>query len=141
MKKIMFNDRYGLTQAVLEGRKTMTMRLVPRDFFTLQWDEKYDTLWYENDMGDFIDIRESGYARYKVGEVVAIAQSYESTCNQIDLEFMDLLVSVSELKNHKGWRTENHPQWEKLHCGLRLGWILRFPASSRRPNRGLCTRH
>ena len=27
MKKIMFNDRYGLTQAVIEGRKTMTRRL------------------------------------------------------------------------------------------------------------------
>ena len=26
MKKIMFNDRYGLTQAVLEGRKTQTPR-------------------------------------------------------------------------------------------------------------------
>lgn len=24
MQKIMFNDRYGLTQAVIEGRKTMT---------------------------------------------------------------------------------------------------------------------
>ena len=29
MKKIMFNDKYGLTQAVLEGRKTMTRRIVP----------------------------------------------------------------------------------------------------------------
>ena len=29
MKKIMFNDRFGLTKAVLEGRKTMTRRLVP----------------------------------------------------------------------------------------------------------------
>lgn len=28
MKKIMFNDRYGLTQAVLEGRKTQTRRIV-----------------------------------------------------------------------------------------------------------------
>lgn len=27
MKKIMFNDRYGLTQAVIEGRKTMARRL------------------------------------------------------------------------------------------------------------------
>ena len=27
MKKIMFNDRYGLTQAVLEGKKTMTRRI------------------------------------------------------------------------------------------------------------------
>ena len=29
MKKIMFNDRYGLTEAVLEGRKTMTRRMIP----------------------------------------------------------------------------------------------------------------
>lgn len=27
MKKIMFNDKYGLTTAVLEGRKTMTRRI------------------------------------------------------------------------------------------------------------------
>lgn len=26
MKKIMFDDKYGLTKAVLEGRKTMTRR-------------------------------------------------------------------------------------------------------------------
>ena len=26
MKKIMFNDKYGLTQAVLDGRKTQTRR-------------------------------------------------------------------------------------------------------------------
>ena len=28
MKKIMFNDKYGLTQAVLKGRKTMTRRII-----------------------------------------------------------------------------------------------------------------
>lgn len=27
MQKIMFNDKYGLTQAVVEGRKTMTRRV------------------------------------------------------------------------------------------------------------------
>ena len=34
MKKIMFNDEYGLTQAVLDGRKTMTRRIIkcPRTF-------------------------------------------------------------------------------------------------------------
>lgn len=30
MKKIMFNDRWGLTQAVLDGRKTVTRRLIPQ---------------------------------------------------------------------------------------------------------------
>ena len=28
MKKIMFNDKYGLTQAVFEGRKTQTRRIL-----------------------------------------------------------------------------------------------------------------
>lgn len=54
MKKIMFNDRYGLTQAVLEGRKTMTRRTIPQGMI-----EKLN-------------------AKYKVGEVVAIAQTYKS---------------------------------------------------------------
>lgn len=27
-KKIMFNDKYSLTQAVLDGRKTMTRRII-----------------------------------------------------------------------------------------------------------------
>ena len=35
MKKIMFNDRYGLTQAVLNGRKTMTRRIVPVKYVPL----------------------------------------------------------------------------------------------------------
>lgn len=75
----MFNDKYGLTKAVLEGRKMQTRRLVPKELFTLQWDvdEDEDTLVFENDMGDFIDIRKSSFAHYKVGEVVAIAKSYK----------------------------------------------------------------
>ena len=28
MKKIMFNDRYGLTKAVLKGKKTQTRRVI-----------------------------------------------------------------------------------------------------------------
>lgn len=76
MQKINFNDRYGLTQAVIEGRKTMTRRLLPDEFFGLTWDTRGDTLVYENEYGDFIDVRHSKYTRYKVGEVVAVAQCY-----------------------------------------------------------------
>ena len=34
MKKIMFNDRFGLTEAVLSGRKTQTRRIItcPKEF-------------------------------------------------------------------------------------------------------------
>ena len=76
MKKILFSDMYSLTKSVLERRKTQTRRLVPKDFFTLAWDERGDTLVYENEEGDFIDIRDSKYAIFKVGEIVAIAQRY-----------------------------------------------------------------
>ena len=77
MKKIMFNDKFLLTKSVLEGRKTQTRRIIPKDFFSLTWDEKNGTLWYENSMGDFIDVRNSKYALCKVGEVIAVAQSYK----------------------------------------------------------------
>ncbi len=63
MKKIMFNDKYGLTDAVLEGRKTMTRRIVPETLVKA------------------IEGGVPGYAvmesRYKVGEVVAVAQRYK----------------------------------------------------------------
>ena len=72
----MFNDKYGLTKAVLEGKKTQTRRVVPKDFFSLNWDVKERTLVYENDFGDFVDIRNSKYALFHVGEIVAVAQKY-----------------------------------------------------------------
>lgn len=84
MKKIMFNDKMCLTQAVIEGRKTQTRRIIPKDFFSLTWDEKNGTLWYENSMGDFIDVRNSKYALCKVDEVIAVAQSYCSIAEELE---------------------------------------------------------
>lgn len=96
MQKIMFNDRYGLTDAVIEGRKTMTRRLVS------------DRLWeIWTDYDDFCNSVIGGIARggtsvsreyyrecdffkdkcrYKVGEIVAVAQCY----NDVVREFTDL---------------------------------------------------
>lgn len=79
MKKIMFNDRYGLTQAVFEGRKTMTRRLVPWAL-TEQWMEG---VYVHESEKEFYE-REA--PRYKVGEVVAVAQSY----NEVVREFTGL---------------------------------------------------
>ena len=45
MKKIMFNDKYGLTQAVLEGRKTITRRTIPQGMI-----EKYYE--WQGDVGE-----------------------------------------------------------------------------------------
>lgn len=113
----MFNDDYGLTQAVLDGRKTMTRRVCKYDrpnetydiVFPVFEPNDYDndgnivsTLNYafgwKNDKGDF-----TGWniPKYKVGEVVAVAQSYESVYHEYGLETMDMLVS--SLKYNAGW--------------------------------------
>ena len=84
MKKIMFSDKFLLTQAVLAGRKTQTRRIIPKDFFSLTWDKRDDTLVYENGLGDFIDVRNSKYAQCKVGEVVAVAQNYCSIAEELE---------------------------------------------------------
>ena len=69
MQKIMFNDKYGLTQAVLEGRKTQTRRtfLKPGE----------ETLLHGITSEYLISVK----SRYKVGETVAIAQKYEDLIN------------------------------------------------------------
>ena len=67
MKKIMFNDRYGLTQAVLDGRKTMTRRVISK--------ERED--WLRIVDGDNTSDWYRHGATYLLGEVVAVAQSYK----------------------------------------------------------------
>lgn len=60
MNKIMFNDKFLLTQAVLNGTKTKTMtrRVIKKEIPIGNWQETEKMM------------------RYKVGDVVAIAQCY-----------------------------------------------------------------
>lgn len=87
MKKIMFNDRYGLTQAVIEGRKTMTRRLeldADSEYIARHYNPIYKPqhCYYRDSRGmcQLINsnTRKLFIPRYKVGEVVAVAQSYNS---------------------------------------------------------------
>ena len=78
MKKILFNDRYGLTQAVLEMRKTMTRRIVPIDLYNqTDWKEVEGGNYMAVSDGDghYFDIRRCG--NYGIGDEVAIAQAYK----------------------------------------------------------------
>ena len=92
MKKIMFNDRYGLTQAVLEGKKTMTRRIIPD--IEIDWVRRGRVTLpvggFENDVL-FMNVRSilpdagiSDYSapakyqpRYERGEELAVAQCYK----------------------------------------------------------------
>ena len=89
MKKIMFNDKFLLTKAVLEGRKTQTRRLL-----TLTLHKKADRgdalievspskVFFEDGKWKFVYddyvflLPKENYPKYRVGEVVAVAQSYK----------------------------------------------------------------
>jgi hypothetical protein len=124
MKKINFNDRYGLTNAVIEGRKTMTRRLIPDEFFGLTWDTRGNTLVYENEYGDFIDVRHSKYTRYKLGEVVAVAQSYERIGvppqHYISRPDIDGYQIISK---HKGWRNKMYVSADLMLHQIRITGI------------------
>lgn len=77
MKKIMFNDKYGLTQAVLEGRKTQTRRIADtagrlRDITVRQALEEVN----KGRACLFDKGRPLALSAYKLGETIAIAQKY-----------------------------------------------------------------
>ena len=94
MKKIMFNDRYGLTQAVLNGRKTQTRRIayMPNGFLTFD-DEDFQLKKLDNGQ-TLLTLCNNSFktARYKIGEEVAIAQKYADLA--YDGEFFRLLGKV-----------------------------------------------
>ena len=119
-KKIMFNDKYSLTQAVLDGRKTMTRRIIkcPRAFkgewvagFNIHrrhsdkkivgWPCMYDADEREFDMGEI-------FPKYKVGEVLSIAQSYESLGMnpEIALNDKDGIGFYTKTKFAPGWKNK-----------------------------------
>lgn len=93
----MFSDAFCLTQAVLSGTKTMTRRLlkVPK---TCNGKEVYSFNILTNNAGtqcvDLVD--ENGGVlggwkpHYEIGEVVAIAQSYNDIYNELEEEGDDV---------------------------------------------------
>ena len=111
MKKIMFNDRYGLTKAVLEGRKTMTRRIIkaPKTMEG-QWvsgfaickrpgsDEVVEVMALDADEGMINNI----LPKFKPGEVVAVAQSLR-----------DMGYDPRDTKHKSGaiWGLDHTPAW------------------------------
>ena len=99
MKKIMFNDQYGLTEAVLYGRKTQTRRIAyEKPFkhirscgFIMEGKDKGKLAI--NDGNEIV-----AKSHYKIGEVVAVAQRY------CDIP-MDSSIKIILCK-HPGWNNK-----------------------------------
>ena len=100
----MFNDKYGLTRAVLEGRKTQTRRFVTPSI--LQKAEQYQVDYF-NDTLDALSKEEAieEFSPYKVGEVVAIAQNYYTIFN----DEPTVTKEAKEYAYRMGFRPE--PSW------------------------------
>ncbi len=77
MKKIMFNDQYGLTQAVLDGRKTQTRRIAYEKPFKYKRCCGFITEGTDKGKLSINDGNEIvAKSTYKISEVVAVAQRY-----------------------------------------------------------------
>lgn len=90
MKKMMFNDRYGLTQAVIKERKTVTRRIVSDKLWD-RWTD-YDDFCNSVSCGPSTPVVRQYYNEfeffkdnlpYRIGEIVAVAQSYDQINPQI----------------------------------------------------------
>lgn len=80
-KKIMFSDAFCLTLAVLNGSKTMIRRVLRDNVPLGNWEET------------------AKHLPYKVGEVVAIAQSYKEVYPNADFE----MVGDGFMTESAGW--------------------------------------
>lgn len=99
MKKIMFNDKYGLTQAVLEGRKTQTRRIAHISRY------EFDVVNYEYPSAP-LGLRRSilDISKYKINEIIAIAQSYKDIFTEFSQNpNQQLNIGVKNPTDTAGW--------------------------------------
>ena len=117
MKKIMFNDKYGLTEAVLEGRKTQTRRVLnPTLLFKRlktyegwskedisAWKRSCKTRLYEAQGAELQQMLDYALlsSRYKIGEEIAVAQHYNGIIPNLvcDFEEVEKLLLSAGLTN------------------------------------------
>lgn len=98
MKKIMFSDKFCLTQAVLNGSKTMTRRVLRDNVPLGNWEET------------------AKHLPYKVGEVVAIAQSYKEVYPNADFE----MVGNGFMTESAGWNNKMFVRADLLPHHIRI---------------------
>lgn len=116
----MFNDRYGLTQAVIEGRKTMTRRImIPQpDFLSDNFG------WAKRNNGDVI------LPKYVVDEIVAVAQRYSTIAAghpDVDTFLLQVAkahkISLESVQDLAGWNNKMFTKAELMPHRIRITGI------------------
>lgn len=104
MKKILFNDKFCLTQAVLAGTKTMTRRVLRDNVPLGNWKETVKHL------------------PYKVGEVIAIAQPYKDIIERLPM-YSDAILGVDGIPRKEfkaGWTNKMFVKADLLPHHIRI---------------------
>ena len=153
MKKIMFNDRYGLTQAVLDGRKTMTRRIIPEKYYEYlnAWENPVIVVPLES-IPDGMTIEEfakalsehtgqmkiipvkkepkvelfdarlelvKNIATFKVGEVVAVAQSYKEIHEKENISPIEM-INRDRYEKSAGWNNKMFVRASLMYHHIRI---------------------
>lgn len=124
MKKMMFNDRYAQTEAVIKELKIQTRRLMKNQSGNLAGQIKYtkkgSSLVYV--LADF-DNGITEDCPYAIGEIVAVAQSYFSTWNQSDWDNRiryKKFTSSYGVVTHGGWANKQFVFAEDMPYQIRI---------------------
>lgn len=124
----MFNDRYGLTDAAIDYIKTNTRRIEGDEQFQ-QAATSAEDFTYEEDTGCIVMCCQGieifrHKCRYKVGEVVAVAQRYErigaTPQHYISRPDIDGYQIISK---HKGWRNKMYVSADLMPHQIRITGI------------------
>ena len=106
MQKIMFNDKFGLTKAVLEGRKTMTRRIVNFDRVPTLIPGRIAECCLK-------------YAPFKVGEVVAIAQAYKEIHEKENISPIEM-INRDRYEKSAGWNNKMFVRASLMYHHIRI---------------------
>lgn len=109
MKKMLFNDKYGLTDAVLQGRKTQTRRIIkPQPILDknvgIKWKGHAYGLGYTKEE-TFRNFLSCVKPPYQVGEIVAVALPYR------DVFEPDKILYISHGEGYRMVKAKNIAGW------------------------------
>ena len=134
MRKIMFNDQYGLTAATLRGDKTMTRRIVkcPKKYQGVEDVElEFHRRWGQDIYYDCVVVDANGHELgqlvlpYEVGDEVDIAQSYKnagvepSTIVKMIDEGQNMFTPVPAIES-AGWENKMYVRADLMPNQIRI---------------------
>ena len=120
MQKIMFNDRYMLTDLVLSGQKTQTRRIIKPQ------DERLDYLRGWNLDWGFAEFGREGetplrlYPKYYVGEVVAVAMRYKTIYERV-VRTREYIEEIErKYRKDKGWTNKMYVKPDSMPFTIKI---------------------